>query len=97
MAENVETILDKNYSPAILSSIDRNRHIPLSEAYSLVDSQDSLRLPVDKLKNAVGDGSIHVYHFGEESYVDRLDIGRVYHEANSNPKSLTISWKIMAC
>jgi ribonucleoside-diphosphate reductase alpha chain len=53
--------------------------MPLNDAYELIDSQSGLSR--ESLESAVGEGEIHVYDFGGESYLDRLDIGRVYHES----------------
>lgn len=71
------------FSPKVLESFDRQRHILLSEARGLVKTDAGL--PVERLDSAISGGDISVYHFGNEEYLDRLDVGRAYH--NTKPKS----------
>ena len=41
------------FSPMILKAYDRVRHIPLEEAYNLIEEQNDSNLQVDKLKQAI--------------------------------------------
>ena len=47
-------------------------------------------LPLDKLKQAVQNREIRVYNFRGQNYLDRLDIGRVYHKEPEKKEGLTI-------
>lgn len=66
------------YSPILLGSYDSDRHISLENAKELISSQKNLK--ISKLSNAVSDSEIRTYEFEGETYLDRLDIGRVYHK-----------------
>ena len=79
------------YSPNILKSYDRNRHISLNDAYGLIKSQEDPHLSVDKLSSAVDSGQINVYEFNNEKYFDRFDIGRVYHSKKEKKEGLVIN------
>ena len=68
------------YSPMVLNDFDRERHIPVNAAYVLVESQQDPYLSRKKLENAIQEGNINVYEFNGKQYLDRLDIGRVYHK-----------------
>ncbi|MEK6897223.1 MAG: vitamin B12-dependent ribonucleotide reductase [Nanoarchaeota archaeon] len=76
------------YSKTIVNAYDKVRHIPLNEAYSLVQEQGGLSFM--GLKNAVDNGEIHVYSFNGGKYLDRLDIGRVFHVPIQSRRGLTI-------
>ncbi len=76
------------YSKTIVNAYDKVRHIPLNEAYSLVQEQGGLSFM--GLKNAVDNGEIHVYSFNGGKYLDRLDMGRVYHIQQESPQGLTV-------
>lgn len=74
-----------SYSRTLIKDYDRVRHIGLDDAYELVKSQGNtttptLRTASKDLREAVESGKIHVYEFQGKKYLDRLDIGRVYHK-----------------
>ena len=81
---------DEIYSKAPLTSLDKSRHIGVEEAYDLVGSQKDRNLPLSSLKRAVDEGKIHIYHFNGISYLDRLDIGRIYHKSRKKIEGLSI-------
>jgi len=78
------------YSPMNLRSYDRERHIPVSDAYKLLKDQGNRRLSQKKLKDAITQGGIRVYEFKDQKYLDRLDIGRVYHQVPETRKGISI-------
>ncbi len=67
-----------------LASYDRERHVPLDDAYALVKSQKSDALSTGELTYAIDQGEIHVYDFKGKKYIDRLDMGRMYHRDGSH-------------
>ncbi|MFA5797311.1 MAG: vitamin B12-dependent ribonucleotide reductase [Candidatus Woesearchaeota archaeon] len=69
------------YSKTSLDTYDKERHIPLEAAYDLIKSQKDKNLPLEKLVNAINKKNITVHQFNNAQYLDRLDIGRVYHES----------------
>ena len=73
-----------------INPYDKVRHIPVKEAHQLVQSQEESDIPVKRLKDAVKAGDVRVYDFKGEQYLDRLDIGRVYHKTNTKKEGLTI-------
>jgi ribonucleoside-diphosphate reductase alpha chain len=79
------------YSPRELRSFNQDRHIELDDAYGLVDSTNAGNLDYGKLKDAVDAGEIRVYEFGGKQYLDRLDIGKVYHTPPAEKKGLKIN------
>ena len=81
--------LPKRYSPFPLTSFDKGRHIILDEAYKLVKSQQDPNLDVDYLQQAVSNSEVVVYQFEGKRYLDRLDIGRVFH-VEKEKKGLSI-------
>lgn len=80
----------KKYSPIHINSYDKERHIPLSDAYDLIESQGDFYLSKEKLKNVIEKDEITVYEFNEKRYLDRLDIGRIYHNIPEKKEGLTI-------
>ena len=75
------------YTTKLLSSYDRERHVLVDDAYTLVESQSNLsRGPLER---ALESGNIHVYDFNGKQYLDRLDVGRVFHKPTER-KGLTI-------
>lgn len=64
-----------------------DRHLELGKMYSLVSNEN---LPVDKINDAISSGELQVYHFKDVQYLDRLDVGRVYHEEPENKKGLSV-------
>ena len=77
----------QNYSPKILSSYDSNRHIRVDEAHTLITDGG---LNLDSLKEAVRCHQIHTYSFKGIEYLDRLDLGRVYHKVKEKTRGLRI-------
>src|SRR3989344_4437599 len=77
----------KTYSSRIIESYDRERLIPFGNAFSLIEKEN---LSKDRLNEAVTSGQIHVYEFNGQKYLDRLDIGRVYHNPLESPRGLQI-------
>lgn len=78
------------YSPMRLKSHDPERHISVGDAYELLQAQEDLYLSRDKLDAAINEGKIRVYEFKGEQFLDRLDIGRVYHQVPETKQGLTI-------
>ncbi len=72
----------RNYSVALLDSYDKERHISLDSVFSLL-KVSAPHLNPDYLTSAISDGSIHVYDFNGQKFLDRLDVGRVYHQPSS--------------
>lgn len=65
------------FSPIHRESLDKEKHILLSQAFELVQ-KDPL-LDAEKLEEAISQRHITVYVFNGKEYLDRLDIGRVFH------------------
>lgn len=78
------------YSPMHLKSYDKRRHILVQDAYSLLKDQNDPNLSSERLQQASEQGKIRVYEFNGQQYLDRLDIGRVYHNVPETKKGLTI-------
>ncbi len=76
------------YSVLELGAYDSVRHISIEEAYSLVKSQEHLQF--NKLKLAVENNKLKIYEFKGIKYLDRLDIGRIYHQTPEKKEGLTI-------
>jgi len=77
------------FSPMHHESFDNERHIFLEEAFELIRN-DSL-LEIEKLEEAIRLGHITVYTFNEKKYLDRLDVGRVFHKRFVKKEGLQIS------
>ncbi len=77
------------YSPMVLNSYDKIRHIPTEDASLLIGQQKSL-LEVGKLEEAVKSKDIKKYNFRGKEYFDRLDLGRVYHQEKKEKEGLTV-------
>lgn len=75
------------YTSTILESFDRERHIEVSAAYGLVERAG---LSVKKLKEVINAGKIYVYYIKGKRYIDRVDIGRIFHVRKKNKEGLTI-------
>jgi len=75
------------YTLTMLDSYDRERHIELTKGYALVEKEGLL---LQKLKNAINSGQIFVYRFKGVKYLDRIDMGRVYHQTKKKKEGLTI-------
>ena len=76
----------KKYSPIHLGSYDKTRHVLLGDSYGLLNNEGLSR---EKLDTAISRGEISVYTIDGQQYLDRLDIGRIYHDA-SPKEGLTI-------
>lgn len=82
----------KSYTTSVLDSYDAVRHIEVGEAYRLVRDQEDKALPVNRLERAVRSGELLTYEFDDgKKYVDRLDIGRVYHKTKASPEGMRFS------
>lgn len=82
---------EKNkYTIMGLDSYDRERHISLDKAYELIQSQNDANLQLSVLENAVNSRAIKVYEFKGKKFVDRIDVGRVYHRQPEKAEGLTI-------
>jgi len=79
----------KKYSPIDINSYDRERHISLNEVYNLIEVQKD-HLNKQKLEDSIKDNQIAVYNFKGKDFVDRLDVGRVYHTPLKKKEGLTI-------
>lgn len=77
----------KKYSLIDMSAYDKERHITLSEAYNMISNGD---LDNNILSKAIENDEIEVYEFKDEKYLDRLDVGRVYHQTSEKKEGLTI-------
>ncbi len=80
--------LEKNYSIALLKLYDIERHISIKDAYTLLQ-ENAPHLNSAQLSHAIESRQIHVYEFKGNQYLDRLDIGRVFHQRKEK-KGLTI-------
>ena len=67
------------YSQRILNSYDKERHIRMQDAHILLKENASHLNPA-KLSEAIDSKEIHVYEFKGQQYLDRLDIGRIFHQ-----------------
>ena len=81
---------ENKYTILKLDSYDRERHIPLDRAYELIQSQNDSSLQPSVLENAVSSGTMKVYEFKKKKFVDRIDMGRVYHRPQEKAEGLTI-------
>lgn len=81
----------KSYSVIEIGAYDPVRHISINDAYSLVKNQEDVNLPLDKLQKAVENDKLKVYEFKGKKYLDRLDIGRIYHQTPEKKEGLTIN------
>ncbi|MFH1326865.1 MAG: vitamin B12-dependent ribonucleotide reductase [archaeon] len=79
-----------SYTKTKIGSFDRNRHIEVDDAYKLIDSQADPNLISDTLRRAVEEGKIHIYAFNNKQYLDRFDIGRVYHNPLEKKKGIKV-------
>ena len=78
------------YSPMNLKHYDAERHIPINKAYELLKTQNDSNLNPERLKQAIDKKEVRVSSFKGEDYLDRLDIGRIYHEVPKKNGGLTI-------
>ena len=77
-----------HYSPMRLKSYDRERHLEVNVMYTLLQEQKNLS--PEKLSSAIAAEQIRVYTFKGKQYLDRLDVGRIYHQEKEKPSGLTI-------
>ena len=76
----------KKYSPMYLGSYDKQRHVLINDSYGLLNTEG---LNKEKLDSAILNGEISIYNFHGKQYLDRFDIGRIYHK-DSPKEGLTI-------
>jgi len=88
--ESLDFDRKKSYSPINYKTFDRVRHIPLNDAYSLIEGENDSNLPVNRLREAIDNKQLNIYTFKGQEYIDRLDIGRVYHHIPERREGLTI-------
>ena len=69
--------MEPKYSVQELGSYDKERHVRIDYARQLVSQEG---LSPDRLAAAIDKGEIRVYDFNGIQYIDRLDVGRVYHQ-----------------
>jgi len=79
------------YSLEELSSYDQERHLELNEVINLLSSQGYANLNPKRLEQAINSKEIKVYEFKGQKYLDRIDIGRVYHNSNKQKKGLIVN------
>ena len=77
----------RKYSPSVLNSYDGERHISVEDAKNLISSQG---LSSRKISRAINGGEIELYSFGGISYLDRIDMGRIYASNIRQQQGLTI-------
>ncbi len=87
---NLEEMFAPIYSIMELKSYDKERHIGVQDAYQLVESQNDSNLSSEKLRHAVKSEDIRVYKFKGQEFLDRLDIGRVYHQTPEKRQGLKL-------
>ncbi|MEX0921069.1 MAG: vitamin B12-dependent ribonucleotide reductase [Candidatus Pacearchaeota archaeon] len=78
------------YSPMLLNGYDRERHIPVEDSYKLIENQNDQYLDEGKLEKAIENGEIKVYEFKGEEFLDRLDVGRVFHETSKEKEGVIV-------
>lgn len=78
------------YSKSVIKIYDKERHIPLNDAFELIKTQNDDKLSLEKLVSAIDSENIKVYEFKNQKYLDRLDIGRVYENNPAQKEGLTI-------
>lgn len=76
------------FSPRVLDSYDQERHMKYEDAVNLVRAEPHLSL--ERLTGAMDAGEVHAYDFKGAKYVDRLDVGRVFHDVPESKVGLTI-------
>ena len=79
MVSSTETssVESTKYSPSPIYAYDVERHIKLTDAYEMIKNETDLESGV--LTGAIESKDISIYNFDNDPYLDRLDIGRVYH------------------
>lgn len=90
MAPAEKVVQTNKYSQRQLNSYDSTRHIEVDEAYKLIRDQDDRNLDVSKLIDAVNRQEIHTYIYKGKQYLDRHDIGRMYHNQPDEKRGLTV-------
>src|SRR3989344_2557169 len=76
------------YSPINLKAYDSVRHILIDDAYSLIKNQTNFS--VNDLFQTIENKEINIYKFKGKEYIDRLDIGRIYHQSPEKKEGLTM-------
>jgi ribonucleoside-diphosphate reductase alpha chain len=77
----------RKYSPIDMSEYDKERHVNLQDAYAMVEQSG---LSEGELKEAIKKRQIQVYEFKGNKYVDRLDVGRVYHSVPEQTEGIEV-------
>ncbi len=76
-----------------LNIYDPERHISLDDARSLISSESTtnpyLANGVSRLEDAVSSGDVITLEKGNDLYVDRLALGRLFHQTNENPQGIS--------
>jgi len=76
-----------------LNIYDPERHISLDDAKKLISSESTtnsyLTNGVLRLEDAVSSGDIITLDTGKDLYVDRLALGRLFHQNNENPTGMS--------
>ena len=88
--KSLEETLFPKYSIMHLKSYDAERHVEMGAAFELVDSQKDESLPPQFLRKAIEEGEIETYVFKGQEFLDRLDIGRIYHQIPKKKSGLKI-------
>lgn len=89
-AKKTQEVRTNIYSPMNLKHYDVERHITIDQAYELLETQNDANLYPEKLKQAINQREVRVSSFKGKDYVDRLDIGRIYHETQKERRGLSI-------
>ena len=66
-----------NYTKSVIGSYDKHRHVTFDEAKTLISNEG---LSLSRFDSVVQGNQINIYDFKGIKYVDRLDIGRIFHE-----------------
>jgi ribonucleoside-diphosphate reductase alpha chain len=78
------------YSPMVLQSYDKERHVKIEDARKLIENQNDRGLDVNEFNHAIENQEVKLYKFKGQDYVDRLDIGRVFHKEPRGKEGLSI-------
>jgi ribonucleoside-diphosphate reductase alpha chain len=73
----------------ILRSHDATRHILIDDAIKLISDQNDRSLSPKLLSDAISSQAIHVYEFKDKKYLDRIDLGRLYHKLTEKKEGLS--------
>ncbi len=87
MADGSATLKPTKYSTMVIP-FDRERHITVDAARAMVSGVEGL--DPTRLETALTRGQMITYPFKQGPHVDRLDVGRVYHDAPREKRGLSI-------